>query len=146
MLVAVDELQIIRNQYKEVLGIYQKIKGVPVHLDGLISTVAWNRKHDPIGFTVILSVVTTSYVPLAKNFLCYIRALENPPNVLMWTVDNNGTSRIFLLFLLYYLSIGIPIFFWYFLNYFQLLSNLNLGDRELRNLMQDLHILRDNLQ
>lgn len=89
MLGKMNDLKVTQEKYNEALSVYQTLKKPIDNLSQLFQSVANNEEFGP---TVIIIPVTQAYVPLAKNFLCFLRALENPPKVLLWSVDNNGKN------------------------------------------------------
>lgn len=87
MLEKMNSLKGTQTKYNEALTLFQTLKNQPDNLSQILQTAANNEEIGPI---IILIPVTQAYVPLAKNFLCFLRALEDPPKVLLWAVDENG--------------------------------------------------------
>jgi len=91
MLQAMQSLTQIRAKYQDALAVYQKTNTPINDMSQLFQNVANNEALGPI---IILIPLTSAYVPLAKNFLCYLRALDDPPNVLIWAADDETFSLL----------------------------------------------------
>jgi hypothetical protein len=90
LVTTMDDLTKIRDQYRQTLSVYQDMmKHLSEDYYTALSSVANTQKN--LGLTVIAAVVTPPYIPLAKNFLCFLRSLENGPQVLIVGVTDQGT-------------------------------------------------------
>ena len=100
MIQKMDELKETQSKYQNILALYQKLKK-PESKDDIYQSAS---NHLQSGPTIVFTAVTNAYVPLAKNFLCYLRALEDPPKVLIYAVDDAG--ELIKHFYFYFISNG----------------------------------------
>ena len=89
------------------------------NLEELVSRNVW--KGD--GRTVVMGVVTKSFLPLALNFLCSLRTIPYPPKVILWAADYDCNYYFNFIYYYYYLLFIVILLFTFF--YFQVYNFVN---------------------
>lgn len=87
MLKSMDELKSSTVMYKKAVADHQKAYSVPADAEGFQAAIA-NAIWPGDGMTLAMAVVSRASLPLARNFLCYLRSHEPQPTpFLLWAAD-----------------------------------------------------------
>lgn len=87
MLKSMDELKASTVKYKKAVADHQKAYAVPADAEGFQAAIA-NAVWPGDGMTLAMAVVSRAHLPLARNFLCYLRSHEPQPTpFLLWAAD-----------------------------------------------------------
>jgi hypothetical protein len=97
MVKKIDDLKQETALYKQQLALYkEKTKNFGYEsLSALVTSNLWKGDTK----TIVMAVVTSTYVDFAYNFLCALRALPFPPKIILFTTDYIGNQSFFFYYL-----------------------------------------------